>query len=352
MLALAFGVATLQLATPPVALLPGPLLVSSVLAVLALLAVVLRQGRTLLIAGVLAWTYRVGVPSEVWTAALSPILLGLVVLSPRHPFQRRNAATLVVLCGVGWLFAQPSLAAATSRLFEGWSGTIALSQFGFGLGAFGFLVLLLLRPSPLARGGLWSLPLLYLHEFPGAIESTWQPLTLPAALVLWIVASLGEAHALSFRDGLTRLPGRRAFDRELAELGRRFVIAMVDIDHFKRVNDRHGHDVGDQVLAKVASHLAGVRGGHAYRYGGEEFAVIFRGRRKDDCEKRLEELRRRISAAPFGVRGAKAKLKVTVSIGAAERTSEHSRPEDVLAAADKALYRAKRAGRNRVQLAA
>jgi diguanylate cyclase (GGDEF)-like protein len=183
-------------------------------------------------------------------------------------------------------------------------------------------------------------------------DSPWQRLTLPAALALWIVASLGEAHSLSFRDGLTRLPGRRAFDRELEELGRRFVIAMVDVDHFKRVNDRHGHDVGDQVLAKVAGHLAAVRGGRAYRYGGEEFAVIFRGRRKEDCEERLEELRRRISTTPFGVRGAKTNLKVTVSIGAAERSASHPQPGEVLAAADKALYRAKRAGRNRVQLAA
>src|SRR5439155_9485473 len=93
---------------------------------------------------------------------------------------------------------------------------------------------------------------------------------LTAAGTIEIVALLQESHQLAFRDELTGLPGRRALDERLRALRGRYALAMVDVDHFKKFNDTHGHDVGDQVLKLVAGRLAEVGGGGiAYRYGGE-----------------------------------------------------------------------------------
>jgi PleD family two-component response regulator len=143
---------------------------------------------------------------------------------------------------------------------------------------------------------------------------------------------------------------------------------MVDVDHFKKFNDTHGHDVGDQVLKLVASRLAAVgAGGTAFRYGGEEFTILFQGKDVDDVLPHLEWLRADIAAyrmvlrAPDrprrtrsgkrrrGASSSSMSLSVTVSIGVAARTPRRDQPEAVIRAADKALYRAKRAGRNRVE---
>ena len=94
-----------------------------------------------------------------------------------------------------------------------------------------------------------------------------------AAGVILIVALLAESHRLAFRDTLTGLPGRRALEERLRSLGGRYAVAMVDVDHFKKFNDTHGHDIGDQVLKLVGARLAEVGGGGiAFRYGGEEFS--------------------------------------------------------------------------------
>jgi hypothetical protein len=87
-----------------------------------------------------------------------------------------------------------------------------------------------------------------------------------AAGVILLVALLQESHRLAFRDELTGIPGRRALEERLSGLGPVFAIAMVDVDHFKEFNDRHGHDIGDQVLKLVAARLAQIEGGTAYRY--------------------------------------------------------------------------------------
>jgi len=173
--------------------------------------------------------------------------------------------------------------------------------------------------------------------------------------VYWTAAGLVLAltvvetgHALAFRDELTGLPGRRALDESLARLRGRYTLAMVDIDHFKKFNDKHGHDVGDQVLRLVAVKLSGVGGGgRAFRYGGEEFTLLFRGDDLADALPHIEALRARIADARFVVRGVGKRLTVRVSVGVAERA--RAEPESsVLARADKMLYAAKKAGRNRV----
>ena len=186
-----------------------------------------------------------------------------------------------------------------------------------------------------------------------------------AGLVL-VVAAVQSAWAMAYRDELTGLPARRALNDALQRVGGTYTVAMVDVDHFKKFNDTHGHDVGDQVLRMVAGRLACVAGGgRAFRYGGEEFAVLFPGKTVQESAPHLETLRLSVAGATFTQRGsdrptrkptsprARGKdarpLAVTVSIGAGQaRGSSH--PEQVVKAADKALYRAKEGGRNRVAL--
>lgn len=191
-----------------------------------------------------------------------------------------------------------------------------------------------------------------------------------AAGIVMLAALMQESHRLAFHDELTGLPGRRALEERLPGLGPVCAMAMIDVDHFKKFNDTHGHATGDQVLKLVAARLAQVqRGGTAYRYGGEEFAVLFSGRSIDDALHALEELRDAIESYRMRIRsddrprdsesGSQRRsdvgeedandkiLSVTVSIGVAEREAAPN-PAHALRAADEALYRAKQAGRNRV----
>ncbi|HEX8961290.1 MAG TPA: diguanylate cyclase, partial [Geobacteraceae bacterium] len=97
-----------------------------------------------------------------------------------------------------------------------------------------------------------------------------------AAALILTLSVLQDSYNMAFRDDLTGLQSRRALNEQLMGLGRQYVVAMVDVDHFKRFNDTYGHDVGDQVLKMVATKLQAVRGGgKAFRYGGEEFTIIF-----------------------------------------------------------------------------
>jgi GGDEF domain-containing protein len=182
-----------------------------------------------------------------------------------------------------------------------------------------------------------------------------------------LVAVLQESHRMAFRDELTGLPGRRALEEALLALGPVYAIAMVDVDHFKKFNDTHGHDVGDQVLRLVAARLAEIGGGgKAYRYGGEEFSVLFPGRRAEAALPHLERLRKAIEAYQMVIRGSdrprdpetgrgrrgahglEQAVSVTVSIGVAEHGDWLPTPDEVIRGADEALYRAKKQGRNRV----
>lgn len=185
--------------------------------------------------------------------------------------------------------------------------------------------------------------------------------------VIVAAAVLQDSHRLAFYDELTGLPGRRALNERLESLDGGFTLAMVDIDHFKAFNDTWGHDVGDQVLRLVAARLQRVGGGGtAYRYGGEEFIILFPGRRAISVLHHLEALRKNVddykvmlrdSGRPryplrVTVKPATADahkwISVTVSMGVAERADRAQTPGQVLDAADKALYRAKAEGRNKI----
>jgi len=194
----------------------------------------------------------------------------------------------------------------------------------------------------------------------GPGQETW----LATAGLILVVAVIEASYMMAYRDGLTELPSRRALNEALPRLSGQFTVAMVDVDHFKRFNDTYGHDAGDHVLRLVAARLAqATGGGTAYRYGGEEFALVFPGKGQDECVPHLEELRETVETAKFTMRRrfrprikpktdknrkSRQAIMITVSIGVAERNHKNASPEQVVQAADKALYRAKEAGRNRV----
>jgi diguanylate cyclase (GGDEF)-like protein len=192
---------------------------------------------------------------------------------------------------------------------------------------------------------------------------------LSAAGIVLVVALMQESHRMAFGDELTGLPARRALEEALAGLGPNYAIAMIDVDHFKQFNDKHGHDVGDQVLKLVGGQLAEVEGGgRAFRYGGEEFSVLFENGSVREALPHLEKVRKSIEGYGMAVRrddrprdvkeGAVRRgqgdvetlLSVTVSIGVAGADEKLGTPDKVIRAADEALYRAKKAGRNRVSL--
>jgi GGDEF domain-containing protein len=188
-----------------------------------------------------------------------------------------------------------------------------------------------------------------------------------AAGVSLVLALVESSRAMALHDDLTGLPARRALNQALASLRPPYVIAIVDVDHFKTFNDRYGHDVGDQVLRMVAARLERVGGGGtAYRSGGEEFTIVFPGLGKADAAPHLETVRAAVADAKFTLRAPdrprdargsaqrgrrttrEQKLGVTISVGFAAPGARTPAPDQVVKAADKAMYRAKKAGRNRV----
>lgn len=181
---------------------------------------------------------------------------------------------------------------------------------------------------------------------------------LSAAGLMLIISIIEDSYSMAYLDELTGIPSRRALREDLAKLGNKYVIAMTDIDFFKKFNDKYGHDVGDDVLKLVASNLMNVAGGgKAFRYGGEEFTIIFPGKSLNDVIPHLENLREQISKCGYTRKSTKGKgakgkssssgqLFVTISIGVCEKSNKFKNPEEVMKGADKALYRAKKKGRN------
>ncbi|MCC7010620.1 MAG: GGDEF domain-containing protein [Acidobacteria bacterium] len=176
--------------------------------------------------------------------------------------------------------------------------------------------------------------------------------------VVVLEADLMKAEAEASTDALTRLANRGAFDRTLAELVERchkdetpLALAMVDVDHFKQINDTHGHPIGDRVLFCTADWLRNsVRSSDfVARYGGEEFAVILKGADLRQAETRLTQVLREIASRSYEyeVDGDARSVRFTVSCGVTQLTANDSAAV-LIQRADQALYEAKQKGRNRV----
>jgi diguanylate cyclase (GGDEF)-like protein len=306
---------------------------------------------------------------------------GFVVsgLAPIALFLFVQSVVVAVLCGAA---QEPStLALRTHHAATG----VSLSGYALCvLAAAGALLLVrtLVTHKPADGALLWSLAAfsLSLHFLgtPRIATAYW------AAAGCILAASIVEtSYLMAYHDELTALPSRRAFNQALLRLQEPYSIAVADIDHFKRFNDTYGHDTGDQVLQLVAARLARVTGGgQAYRCGGEEFTILFPGKTTAEVIYHLETLRADVEKAEFRLRGddrrqiprgpdrrnekirkrtraaairqlaqeqSVASLSVTISIGVATSAGEQSSPDQVLEAADQALYRAKANGRNRVE---
>lgn len=173
--------------------------------------------------------------------------------------------------------------------------------------------------------------------------------------------NLQHTMELAIVDGLTGLNNRRYLDNHLKVLfdraavrGRPISICMTDIDRFKLVNDTYGHDVGDEVLREFAARIRStVRGADlACRYGGEEFVVVMPDTPMELAASVAERLRAIVEDKPFYVRSIDRELSITASLGIATNSGAFGAPDEILKQADKALYEAKHAGRNRVVAAA
>jgi diguanylate cyclase (GGDEF)-like protein len=338
-----------------------------------------------------------------WTAieaaaVLVPLDFVLIALMQERGF------TIAAIAPVGlFLFVQSVIVGVLCRAAEGLlsppvrahhlatsvAGPVPIPGYALlifaGAGALLLGRFLLIR-KPVDSALLWSLSAFFLAlRFSGSTRvSTIYSVTAACILAASIIEN---SYLLAYHDELTALPSRRAFNDALLRLQHPYSIAVVDIDHFKRFNDTHGHDTGDQVLQLVAANLSRVTGGgQAFRCGGEEFNILFPGKTTSETVDHLERLRLAIESSKFRVRGSDrreiprgpdrrnertrgrarkgdsirklaqeqqlpAPLSVTVSIGVATSSKEKLHPEEVLQAADKALYRAKDNGRNRVETA-
>jgi diguanylate cyclase (GGDEF)-like protein len=244
-----------------------------------------------------------------------------------------------------------------------------IPQLGIALIGFGLLITMtmaLVKRSAVSVALAGALVAFAIAVHVPTASLTFSVFTAMAELMV-AVAVLQDTFHMAFRDELTGIPSRRALNERLAGLGRVYTVAMVDVDHFKTFNDTFGHDLGDQVLKMIAAHIAGVGGsGTAYRYGGEEFTILFPGKETEESMPHLEALRAQIESYRLALRASdrpkKARqgkrqrggwrgrnaVSVTVSIGVAGRNDRLDTPQAVIEAADRALYRAKDKGRNRV----
>jgi len=286
-----------------------------------------------------------------------------------------QAVTLIVLARPENLeFARWAQRSYLPRGFFAWTPLPQLGLLAFAAAAAWLGMRMALLRKPVDSAFFWSVCAAFagLHAAaPGRASS----LFLATGILMFAAALVETSYLLAFHDELTSLPGRRAFNQALLALRDPYSIAMVDVDHFKRFNDNFGHDTGDQVLRMVAGRLAQVEGGgRAFRFGGEEFAIVFPARNAAECVPHLDNLREAIERSSFIVRGpdrsrrrrderryvkagrrpvgsARTRTNVTVSMGVAESSARLRTPELVIEAADQALYRAKDNGRNRVERA-
>jgi diguanylate cyclase (GGDEF)-like protein len=264
------------------------------------------------------------------------------------------------------------------RSWLSWTKLPQLSLVAFAVALTVISIRFLSYRKPIEIGFFWSLLATALAFHFGGVGRIATVYLGTAALIL-LTSVIETSYLMAYHDELTGVPARRAFNEALLGLASPYAIAVVDIDHFKNFNDTYGHETGDHVLRLVAAQLSRVGGGgKAYRCGGEEFSIIFAGCSVDDSVPHLESLRQLIESSPFQVRtqgerrttprgpdrrrqasrrkkkaptltaSSHEEVTVTVSIGVADAIHDED-ANQVIRAADQALYRAKRAGRNRVE---
>ena len=290
------------------------------------------------------------------------LLLAAAALPERGPLARRNLILLAVLLIAVWLTFD-----APDHVWSSLRGALPFGMLNFSTGALAAALTFIAASLCVLRWVLIGAPMeaglgvvLGLAAFAllPTMRSDGSSTAFAFAGLCALFAVLYASYRMAFMDALSGLPNRRALDETLAQLSGDYAIAMVDVDHFKSFNDTHGHAAGDRVLQAVAQALRRERRGRAFRYGGEEFCLLFTGSRHRDASAMCDEARARIEAMRVRVRSLPAKskrapsdteVKVTASIGVAFRDEQTRVASDVIKAADQALYKAKAKGRNRVE---
>ncbi len=258
-------------------------------------------------------------------------------------------------------------------------GTATLSLFTLGLILVALAALLFRnrKESPYLGPILGCCAVFILQAFT-APDGMWGSLSRDAvyylnmcgASIAMNAAVVESLRHMAHMDELTELPSRRSMNHYTASLTSGYSVAMIDIDHFKRINDTYGHETGDQVLRYAAYTLAKFGPGRCFRYGGEEFSAIQTGERCETFIEELEDVRLRIQSTPFiirskdrpkrkpsqvkestTVRTTRKSIRISVSIGVAHHAETDESPLEVIDRADKALYRAKTSGRNCIRIA-
>ncbi|MDP4527680.1 GGDEF domain-containing protein [Alkalimonas delamerensis] len=375
------------------AALPFPLAAWLALAFVASLALLMRQTDWLYWLAFLAghyFTVQQGLQRPIsepdvdllysYLPLVSALWLGLLVLLPRPPLLTKG--------GIGLLLASAMVPIALLYLpLPNWQASLPdyhwllqpvraenplnwLQASVLLLVIAGWLAQLSYRNWPKPMLGqlavLLSLALFYLWLAQPEL-SGWATLIASSCLLLTLALQMLQ---LAYIDELTQLPQRRALMGHLNRLGKKSAVTMLDVDHFKKFNDTYGHDVGDQVLRLLGAILAKQRGMTAYRYGGEEFTLVFHHANPKKLKEQLEQVRQQVADYPLVVRqGGRPKdhetgkkqrsakhnsgsktVQITISLGCAIRQGSE-KPESLLKRADEALYKAKKKGRNCVVLA-
>ena len=280
--------------------------------------------------GLLSWA---AWPSHIVVLILTGLAIGVAVREPT------------------WLSGWQTILTWPDGPFSDWTVTPATA----GLASLLLLAMLIgywRRPSSHSLNALLAvLALWLLIEFQSGLMRLF---VVNALLLVLLFNALHNAWHLAYVDELTALPGRRALQERLQRALGIYALAMVDVDHFKQFNDTYGHDVGDDVLRMIAAKIAQVSGGGlAYRYGGEEFTIVFPNHGADEIKSHLQALIEAVADTPFVVnrrQGQKPKeVQVTISIGLTDSIGKAD-AATTIKIADQALYTAKKKGRNRLQM--
>ena len=304
------------------------------------------------------------------TGSLPLLLLTFTVLPERGILSLRAIPSYVVLLfciGFSFWVSTKAPAWATHYLLTDWLPAryfdwSSLPQTVLAVTIFVFLCMLVLnfvRPSTHLAAGIGVLVMLVVQAQLGDSSRSLVVFS-SAALLMCLYAVVQESWRMAYLDELTGLPGRRALREKFQKMGGLYSVAMLDVDHFKKFNDTYGHDTGDAVLRKIAAQMQKVTGsGVSYRYGGEEFTVVFPDKDRDEVRPHMDALREAIAKSPFVLnrhdrrkktkgrkRRGQKKVRVTVSIGVSDSSRDSSSPWEIVKFADKALYKAKKKGRN------
>jgi len=323
---------------------------------------------------------KTGLQSDVYFALMCLLVpvnyLIFVLLGERGIFTQRGIIRLVFIAAqvlMAVLLVRYALKPASEILYRiidtsGWLPSRQVPQLAQPVFAFSLLVVVarVFQKRNAVEGGLAASLLSMALAFEYMGNQFVMISYFSVAAFVMVMTVIQDSWQMAYVDELTSLPGRRALNEQLLKLGQVYTIAMVDVDHFKKFNDTYGHDVGDQVLRYVAARMESVgSGGRAYRYGGEEFTLLFPGRPMAECTDALKRVHQAIGDSSFALRAkdrpktrpespvqskqlAKG-VQITVSIGVASCKNGDMTPREVIKQADGALYKAKGDGRNRIR---